>query len=393
MIDLITWIIALPVAVALAVFSIELLLGLWRGRRRVLPNSEPTTLLLMPAHNEAATIGNVLKRLAPLLSERVSLLVIADNCTDATADIARAAGAKVVERTEPYVRGKGHALAFGRAALENSPPDCVIVFDADCESDPSSIADLAAFCVAENRAVQARYLLHPDKQAPANVQISNFAFWVKNALRQRGQRRLGGAAILTGTGMAFPWALFEGLPLATSDIVEDLALGVHLIRIGKAPAYLEQAVIWSVAAGEQATLKQRSRWEHGFVTTAMRHGLPSILKGLFGLNWKLFLLGLHLLVPPLALLLLVSILMVALLLILSLFAGPSPALLTLSSTLAVAGLAVLLSWVVGGHRWLGPRALLAAPSYVLWKVPVYFNLILRRTPGWERTDRISEDKP
>ncbi len=102
--------------------------------------------------------------------------------------------------------------------------------------------------------------------------------------------------------MAFPWQLFEDLPLATSNIVEDLGLAVYLTGSGTAPVYLEQAFVTSLPASEGATLDQRTRWEHGFIATAREFGIDSLWKGASSLNWKHFLLGLHLMVPPVALL-------------------------------------------------------------------------------------------
>ncbi len=235
------------------------------------------------------------------------LLVVADNCSDATAQLVRQAGQEVIERTDPARRGKGYALAFGRDHLKLDPPECVIVFDADCQADAQSIAALANVCVAENVVVQARYILEPDLSVSPKVQISNFAFWVKNVVRQRGAHRLGGAAILVGTGMAFPWHIFKSAPLATANIVEDLALGINLTQNGHAPTFLEQATVASVAASEGATLGQRTRWEHGFLAMAKSHGLGAIRDGLRTRNRKLFQLGLHLLVPPVAFLLLFSV--------------------------------------------------------------------------------------
>ena len=78
-------------------------------------------------------------------------------------------------------------------------------------------------------------------------------------------------------------------------------------RAGHAPLFLEQAQVMSAAANERATLEQRTRWEHGFLAVAITHGLPLIWQGMICRNWSVTMLGLHLLVPPLALLLVFSI--------------------------------------------------------------------------------------
>src|SRR3546814_77955 len=137
------------------------------------------------------------------------ILVVADNCDDATAAEARKAGADVVERHDPDRRGKGFALAFGREELAGSPPDVVIVVDADCRLGDGSAERLAARAMVGGRAVQAANLLTAGKDASPLVAVSNFAMLVKNIIRARGLVRLGGGALLFGTGMAFSWSLFE----------------------------------------------------------------------------------------------------------------------------------------------------------------------------------------
>ena len=396
MLVLLCWVIAIPPFVALTIFSLETLLGAMPSKAKSYPGRLPTTRILIPAHNEAGTIETTLDRLASIVSADVRLLVVADNCSDPTADLVRRAGHEVIERADPNNRGKGFALAFGTDHLRADPPECVIIFDADCETDAASIATLAKACVAENVVVQASYILQPDLAAPPKVQISNFAFWMKNVVRQRGGQRLGAAAVLVGTGMAFPWNIIERAPLATSEIVEDLALGVHLTRSGQPPIYLEQAMVKSAAASEGATLDQRTRWETGFVAIARSFGFRALWEGMRTGNRKLFQLGLHLLVPPLALLLLLALAVSVVVGLGAWVTGHSEAFVVLAIALAVASMSVLINWIVAGRRWLGLQALLRLPLYLLWKIPIYLRIVKGDEIGWTRTERaqdIKDEKP
>lgn len=385
------WLVALPVIMALIIFVLETVFGAVKLKASGLSGRVPRTAILMPAHNEATMIAHTLSRIGPVLSEEMRLLVVADNCTDETARIVTGAGHEVIERTDPQKRGKGYALAFGRDHLRLNSPECVIVFDADCETDAGSMEMLAKYCHAREVVVQARYVMEPDLALSPKVQISNFAFWIKNVVRQRGVHRLGGAAVLVGTGMAFPWSIFDEAPLATSNIVEDLALGLHLTQVGHAPVYLEEAVVVSAAANETATLGQRTRWEHGFLATAKSHGLGAVWRGLTGGGRKLFQLGLHLLVPPLAFLLFAAVALLGVLGALAFATGYWPAAITLALCVGAALLSVLLNWIVEGHRWLGFAALLRLPMYLVWKIPVYLRLARGNKVGWERTERSKND--
>src|SRR5262249_43681155 len=75
-------------------------------------------VVLVPAHNEEAVLAATLSRVNRELRDGDSTLVVADNCTDGTARVARQAGATVIERTDPVRRGKGFALDFGVQALK-----------------------------------------------------------------------------------------------------------------------------------------------------------------------------------------------------------------------------------------------------------------------------------
>jgi len=384
---LVAWIMAVAVSLPLLIFSIEVLFGIAEGKRREIDGAPPKTCILIPAHNEEAIIKATLARLKDALPTGASILVVADNCTDNTAEVVRKSGFAVLERFDAKRRGKGYALAHGRSWLTPAPPDCVIIFDADCETDAASLADLARFSVATMSAVQAGYFFEPDLSVPAKVQISNFALWVKNIVRQRGAYRLGGGAILTGTGMAFPWKIFAELPLATASIVEDLALTIDLARDGNAPVYLNEATVYSTAAAEAATLEQRSRWEHGFLGVARNHGWPMLRSGILRMDRKSALLGFHLLVPPLALLLATAFSVAIVLSGLAVLIDNWLPFLVSAFALGIAMLSVILAWISGGHRWLKAEAILLVPFYVAWKIPLYLRYALGQTATWIRTDR------
>jgi cellulose synthase/poly-beta-1,6-N-acetylglucosamine synthase-like glycosyltransferase len=160
------------------------------------------------------------------------VLVVADNCSDATAEIAAANGAEVVVRNDAERRGKGYALDFGVRHLERSPPEVVVVVDADCELHPGSVDRLARSCAETKRPAQALDLMRAPAGAGLKVRIAEFAWVVKNQVRPLGCRRLGLPCQLMGTGMAFPWDVLREAPLASGHIVEDLRLGSTSRRRG-----------------------------------------------------------------------------------------------------------------------------------------------------------------
>jgi cellulose synthase/poly-beta-1,6-N-acetylglucosamine synthase-like glycosyltransferase len=327
-------------------------------------------------------IGDTVRRLTEALGEGMRVLVVADNCSDSTADRARASGVEVIERQDPGLRGKGHALAFAVDHLAADAPDVLVVLDADCTIDASSLKSLIDHAATAERPSQAVNLLKPDRGASPLVQLSTFAFMLKNLVRQRGLQRLARRVHLTGTGMAMPYSLFRASAHVRSSIVEDLALGLDLAEQGKAPQLVTDAYVWSGSSTERGTLIQRRRWEGGFLATAARYGPRTLFRGNV-------LAALDLMVPPLALFAALNVAALAVVAILTLaFHANWWPVVVQSGILALAGVAVLAAWVSEGRRFVSLGVLARIPLYVLWKLPLYLGLARRGAPAeWLRTGR------
>jgi cellulose synthase/poly-beta-1,6-N-acetylglucosamine synthase-like glycosyltransferase len=252
--------------------------------------------------------------------------------------------------------------------------------------DNNSLTNLAAAVV--DRPAQAINLLRPDLSAEPMVQVSNFAFMLKNRIRQSGLSELADAVHLTGTGMAFPWALFRDAPLATDSIVEDLKLGIDFARQGRAPILARDATVWSSASTLSGTLTQRTRWEGGFLATSASVVVPLLIEGARRLRGQLVILGFNLAVPPLTLLVLTNLFIFSACLVATWsWAGSAWPLLAHSLTLISAALLLILAWAREGRAFLSSRAAIRLPLYLLWKVPVYMRMLRRTQRSWLRTGR------
>ena len=241
---IISWLIALIVSGFLGILILECALSLLQTA--VIPlGRRGTTAILIPAHNEELGISQTLILLRLQLTVNDRVVVVADNCSDSTAQLARNEGSEVVERFNTAQRGKGFALEAGVRYLSTNPPEVVVVLDADCELDPGSLDALTQAVAATGRPCQARNLLRLPTNAGPEASVSTFAFLVKNWVRPRALQRIGLPVALNGTGMAFPWDIIQDAPLATSEIVEDLALGLHFTRQRLGPVFCESAHVWS----------------------------------------------------------------------------------------------------------------------------------------------------
>lgn len=385
--DLLILAIIAPVAIVTAFFAFEVFVGVVPSRSQVRGSASPRTAVIIPAHDEAAVIGQTILGL-PRRGSKFLVLVVADNCCDDTAAIARSAGAQVIVREDQENRGKGFALATGREYLRADPPDVVVILDADCRMDRPSLGVLSNHAFVSGRACQAVNLLAPDLAAPPMVQISNFAFMIKNLIRQRGLQRLAGRAHLTGTGMALPWQTFEGAELGGANIVEDLALGLDLAKQAASPLLVESANVWSPPATAGGTLVQRRRWEGGYVATALKEVPRAFAGSLVRLDMRGVLGALDLAVPPLSLLVVLNALVFPLGIAVALLGGWQWPVFLQATIAAAAFVALLLAWTHEGRRFASGATLLRLPLYVLWKLPIYFGLVRRGAPKeWLRSGR------
>lgn len=392
MISVLGWILGLLAVIALvpaAVFFVQVLLACLPARSRPMGNSvRPRVAVLVPAHDEASIIRATLATIGPQLVEGDRLLVVADNCTDDTARLAREAGAEVVERHDALLRGKGYALDFGVRHLAQQPPEVVIVVDADCQVSEGAIERLARRYREVERPVQALYLMRAPAGAGLKVQVAEFAWRVKNLVRPRGWARLGLPCQLMGAGMAFGWRDLALIELANGHLVEDVKLGLDLCQQGKPPVFCPDALVTSTFPASQHGLNsQRTRWEHGHLGLMLADAPKRVRAALAQGNGSLLAMTLDLMVPPLALLVLtlLGLNLVAWLAYL-LFGLVAPACVAITA-LGMLGLAVVLAWARFCRELIPFSVLLYAPFYAARKIPLYLGFLIRRQVEWVRSKR------
>ncbi|WP_293336771.1 glycosyltransferase family 2 protein [Microcoleus sp. CAWBG58] len=348
----------------------------------------PKVAVLIPAYNEAAGIAATISTILPQLTPQDRLLVIADNCTDATAEIARNSGASAIERHDTERKGKGYALDFGLQSIASDPPEVIIMVDADCICQPDAIDKLARVAMAEQRPVQATYLMEQPPNPTPKDSISALAFLVKNLVRPSGLKQLGFPSLLTGTGMAFPWLIIRDVPLASSNIVEDMQMSLDLAIAGHPTVFCPEARVTGCLPQQQQVAKtQRTRWEHGHLQTLLTQTPRLATASIEQQRFDLMAIALDLAVPPLSLLVAIWLAaFAASILAAAIGASTIPAIL-----LGVQGLLILVSivsaWAKFGRADISGATLLSVPFYILWKIPLYLGFILKRQTKWVRTER------
>jgi cellulose synthase/poly-beta-1,6-N-acetylglucosamine synthase-like glycosyltransferase len=389
--------IAVILTVVCALLVIPALVFFAEALAAVIPGDAPSTpiattplrlAVLIPAHDEETTIARTLRSAATQLRATDRLLVVADNCSDQTEQIARDQGAEVIRRESRDLHGKGYALDFGVRHLEKDPPDVVIIIDADCVVESGSLATLAAAAQAAGAPAQAIDLMRAPEGAGLRVRIAGFAWLIKNRVRPQGLQRMGLPCQLMGTGMAFPWACLRASSLATGHLVEDLKLGIELARRGLPPRFCTGVTVSSeFPTSDEGIRSQRTRWEHGHLRAILSEAPKLLCGAIIRRDAALAAMALDLSVPPLALLAMSIAASGLISLWLALTARASlPLFLATAAALAFGG-AVTLSWRFFGRDTVSGKDLAMAAVYAIWKVPLYLGFLLRPQSKWVRSKR------
>lgn len=354
--------------------------------------------LVVPAHNEEPGIGATLDSLRCIdyPADRLRVVVVADNCTDRTAEVAAAHGAIVVERNDLSHRGKGYALELVFQQLLDDPwTDMVVVVDADTLVDTGLVQRLAGHVEHGAMVVQADYRVR-NPGASWRTRLVDVGFTCSHLLRSSGRRAMGASAGLRGNGMAFHRDALQRVPYAAFSVVEDLEYGILLGRAGIPVDYCSTTwVAGDMPDNAGGAESQRIRWEHGRREIRRSHGAALWRDAVQQRSVLLGDLAVDLAVPPLAT-------SVAALGAATVVAGAGTRWFgRLPLLITAAGWVALLGHVATGvarsqSGWKALPAMARVPHYAMWKAVVSLR---RRLAGngsgelaWTRTARSTEDR-
>src|SRR3954462_13771817 len=236
---------------------------------------EVAFLVLVPAHNEEQVIATALTAIMADRRERDSVLVVADRCTDRTAEIARSLGAHVLERGEEEEPGRAAARQAGLEHARALEWDAVLMLDADSVIEPGFFPACERAMASGAPAVQARSESGHGRSAAQEASLA--AFTIQGITMPRGRDRLGLSVRLRGTGMAIrrspPFAHKFRAP-ASEALVSPLALilgGPRCRHVETARLHSEGENNWSTFGG------QKVRYEAGRMAAARAYA-PRLFK-------------------------------------------------------------------------------------------------------------------
>jgi cellulose synthase/poly-beta-1,6-N-acetylglucosamine synthase-like glycosyltransferase len=349
--------------------------------------------VLIPAHNEEVILHTLLENLSYLEYPKAmyTVYVVADNCTDGTAELARQfEGVCVYERNDAFKRGKGYALNWIWQELEESQLiyDAYVILDADSVVLPTFLQSMDKELVRGARALQACNTVL-NVSASASTALRWIALALINHVRPLGRNAIGGSSTLTGNGMCLSRDLLVRHPWQAFGIAEDYQYYLTLIQYGEWVRYVPEAIVRSQMPTTFAQMRtQDVRWEASEPQQAQwRIALRLLSTGIRLGSFIRIEAAVELLTPPLSFLASACLLLfVATLLLWSPF----------EIVLSLALLGGLATYIATAFYLLHPpsmvyKALLHAPGFMFWKLWVHF--VLSRSPKhtseWVRTSRTS----
>lgn len=362
----------------------------------VLPLTGPTHrfAILVPAHNEEKLLPILLTNLGRLDYPQAlfTLYVVADNCTDRTAALAQGAGATVYERFDPVDIGKGYAIQWLLARLqeENVHFDAAVILDADSIVSSNFLTVMDARLAKGERVIQAHYaVLNPDRSWLMGLRAAALA--LVHYLRPLGRTALGGSVGLKGNGMVFQRAILTEHQWSAS-VTEDIEYHMSLVLAGERVTFAPDATVWAEMPGTlRGAYSQNVRWEQGRLQLAL-HYVPKLLNAAFvkrpqsggPTRYLLFDSIMEHIIPPFSLLLGATLLYLLI------------AALSNSMTLTLLALLLFgsqLIYIIGGlllvHTPVSTYlALFYAPIFILWKIWLLLRVVGRsEEQEWVRTAR------
>jgi cellulose synthase/poly-beta-1,6-N-acetylglucosamine synthase-like glycosyltransferase len=343
--------------------------------------------VLIPAHDEASVIDRVLGSLQGQTypRDRYDVFVVADNCTDATAAIARRSGAIVHERRDVERRAKGHALRWLLDRVrERGAYDAYVVFDADSIMSADFLSRMDARLEAGSRVIQSHYRVL-NSSASSSSALREAALASLHYLRPLGRSALRLSCGLKGNGMCFDAATLDAFGWTSVGLAEDVELHLALVRFGIRVDFAPEAIVQADMPTTPAdAASQNLRWEAGRIAVLRREVPGMLLQGLRRRDAIIVDAAIEQIIPPLS----VAFAAGALSMTAGAVAGSAPIVsLGLLGTTAIAGhiVAGLIALRAPARAYI---ALARAPAYIAWKILIYARaLVAPTTQGWVRTRR------
>jgi cellulose synthase/poly-beta-1,6-N-acetylglucosamine synthase-like glycosyltransferase len=355
------------------------------------PGSAPRTSIavIVPAHNEAQVIGHAIASIREQTSGRDRIVVVADNCSDETYDVAKQAGAEVVIRCDLRRIGRDYPIAAAVKFLtETGPRDVVVILDADCVLGPGALDKMARACTTRGAPIQTLYLMSSSAASDSSARVTVFGWRIKTYLRPLGYSRLGMPCNLMGPGTALPWNILHNIKIGRGHIADDISLGFDFALQGHPPWLCPSAYVKSeFPRSQRGRDDQRKRWVHGYFAVVQSYFLRLIVHSIRKHDVYAFALAVDLLVLPLGGLAVFCFVIACAASVLLLTAGWFAFFLVSTFNLVLLSLFMTIAWHTCGRDLIGLQELATLPNCLLSTIRIFAEYVTGKRATWVRAER------
>ena len=284
---IINYIISVLFAVCYSYQLVYVLIGLFRKPRKYTAKTNHRYAAVISARNEENVIANLIKSIndQEYPKELIDTYVIADNCTDGTADVARSSGANVLERCNHELVGKGYALDWFFNVLKGEGKDELydgyIIIDADNVLDKNFVSEMNKVFDNGYRVVTS---YRNSKNYDENWITSGYSLWFIREARYLNNVRmqLGTSCAISGTGFLVSSEIFrENGGWIHHLLTEDIEFTTDCMIKGEKIGYCADAMLYDEQPVKfQQSYAQRLRWAKGFYQVFKKYG-AKLVKGIF----------------------------------------------------------------------------------------------------------------
>jgi cellulose synthase/poly-beta-1,6-N-acetylglucosamine synthase-like glycosyltransferase len=343
-------------------------------------------VVVVPAHNEELNLLTTLNSLKECIDPcyDTEVVVIADNCTDQTATIARELGIRVIERNDSMNRGKGSALKFAFSKLIKEGYQFLAVIDADTRVEKNFVEVVRQTFGNGADAVQVPYIVLNEKDN-LRTRLMSLAFGAFNWLRPLSRQRFGLSTGILGNGFVLRSETLARAPYEACSIVEDLEYHLLLVKEKLKVQFASgTSVSGLIPLKEQGLESQRVRWEGGRLRM-IREKTPVLFKAVVTGQYRF--------IEPLLELLLLPLGYMGVLFLLGFVLSTGILKIYFLGTLFLLLVHMLLGWKISNGSWQQLGGVFYIPVYLFWKLLkiVKIGKSSNKHQKWKRTERDSKE--
>lgn len=366
------------------------IVSLWPSKTSsgIVPSLKKFTVLI-PAHNEDKVIKQAIESVKSVSypAQYFEIVVIADNCKDRTAEIARDSGVECLERDDKANPGKGQALNWAFSMLQKrSVADAFVIIDADTIVQSNLLEVMNQHLARGAKVIQAYY----DISSPESSPMASFTFLgfvISRNLKYRGRSRLGWSVNLLGNGMCLSREVIERFGWPAFSISEDLEYQLQLLMNGIRGVFAPEAKVYSaIPSSLKSYHRQRSRWDIGKYRLRNRYVPLLFSRGLREREFAFWDAFLELLIPPYTIYVGSSFLLYLIYLV-AFYEAPGVHFYLWTVQVVGISLYTMIGLVLAAAPVKVYLNLLYAPFFLIWRLAIACESLFAEGKTWVKTER------